>query len=178
MIDTTKTQNSDDLPIKPSILQISTACFFFDYQPPMLILVATMESGRRTVKRKIHTPDSWDMSSQSSLQSCPPNEKSQHVGSSGRHNFSERASTTRLLSDDDMSIRRYHKHENEGFATRAKRNFRLNRPERLDMETVFDANPSFSPQPAPRHASDPYNTRFFPSPTSVLERRTSTGSFF
>jgi len=133
----------------------------------------------RTVKNKIQTRH-WDMSSQSSLESCPPNEEcedgliSSHISESTLESTplpSKRART--------MSI-----HANVGHdrsAKLSKKNFRINRPERLDIDTIVDSSTSpscsVSPPQAPRHASES-DISFFPSPRSVLERRTSTGSFF
>ena len=155
------------------------------------LIVVTMKSGWRAFnkKRKIQTRHCWDMSLQSSLRSCPPNEErsQQDVAPLRRHKFSagnnSSSSKTSSSRDDssDMSIRRCYQHGNEGRVRYSKKNFRMIRPERLDMSTVLqDANSSMISQVpvAPRHASDPSLTRFFPSPTSVMERRTSTGSFF
>ena len=146
-----------------------------------------MASGRRTVMNKIQ-PRHLDMSPQSSLESCPPKEKSEDDLQQPRqscHN-SEESSIHKLPSpkrtrtnDTTMSIRRY---ENIfGGIQRSRKNFRLNRPEHLDTSLSMDSSSSSSsisiPPPAPRHASES-DIQFFPSPRSVLERRTSTGSFF
>lgn len=148
-----------------------------------------MDSGRWTEINKIQTRHQ-DMPSQSSLQSCPPKEESKDVHSQDQSCHSSESileSSKGLLPlskrtriDDSHTMSIHHSETLLGGIRPSKKNYRANRPERLDMSTILDSSPpslSFSPTHAPRHASEP-DMRFFPSPRSVLERRTSTGSFF
>lgn len=63
--------------------------------------------------------------------------------------------------------------------------YRDSRPTAIETSLVWDEDSSYMIEeplvpPAPRHAATPSTngSLFFPSPRSVLERRSSTGSFF
>lgn len=146
-----------------------------------------MDSDRRTVKSKIQARQS-DMSWQSSVESwSPPNEKGQNDPQScRRHKANDDDEGTNLLQQSPKRKKRTHssmsirRHEEDNRLLRyTKKNYRFNRPEQLDLSIMNDSSSSsfFQPPPAPRHASESADT-FFPSPRSVLERRTSSGSFF
>lgn len=142
----------------------------------------TMTTDRRRVKHKIQRRRCcWDISSQPSLlESCPPNKKSQDGLQS--YPLCHNPEVTATVDSTRTSTMSIHQRNDDrfGILQRSKKNFRAHRPEPLDMSQIFDVATSssvVSATPIARHASNS-EVSFFPSPRSVLERRTSSGSFF
>lgn len=154
----------------------SAPCFHFLQRHNLGRRQWTMVNCQGAVKTKIQKRH-WDMSLQSSLESCPPNEKSEDGPRACHNSESSLEPTPSSKRPRTMSIR-YVKDHHESIRS-VKKNFRMNRPERLDMPVVLDpiSSSPINPPQAPRRASESH-AQFFPSPRSVLERRTSSGSFF